>query len=159
DLSNNDDYPPGGTFTYTGGTCANGSVSGSGTATFDATPNPCTVTYQVCAPAPDQAQCDTATLTVTSELADMSPGFTNMPTVLAPGQTVTGAILTCTNAGPDAAAGAICVPTVDEGTISNVVCTPPTPATVAVNGSIVCTFDYTAPGTPGGTDTVPTGVI
>src|SRR5690606_35547860 len=88
-----------------------------------------------------------------------SPGFTNMPTVLAPGQTATGAILTWTNDGPDAAAGAICVATVDEGTISNVVCTPPTPATVAVNGSIVCTFDYTAPGTPGGTDSVPTGVI
>ena len=164
ELSTNDQYPPNSTFTYTGGTCANGQVDSDGTATFDATPNPCTVLYQVCAPAPNQTQCDNATLTVTSELADLTPVFGGLPTVLEPGEAVTGATLTCTNAGPDSAANATCVPSVDAGTISNIVCVPATPvaslpAAPAPGSSIVCTFDYTAPGTPGGSNTPETGVV
>ncbi|MCX7557062.1 GEVED domain-containing protein, partial [Xanthomonadaceae bacterium JHOS43] len=158
DLTSNDDYPPGSTFTYTGGTCVNGSVSAGGTATFDATPNPCTVTYQVCAPAPNQTQCDTATLTVTSELADMTPAFGGIPAVLEPGEVVAGATLTCTNAGPSSATNATCVPSVDAGAISNLVCLPTPPTNVAMGNAIICTFDYTAPGTPGGSDTGPTDV-
>ena len=159
-LGGNDQFPPGSTFSYTGGTCANGSVNAGGTATFDATPNPCTVEYQVCAPSPNDSQCDTATLTVTSEEADMTPAFGGIPAVLEPGEVVNNATLTCTNAGPSSATDATCVPDVDLGSITNLVCVPPQPvASLPAGNSIVCTFDYAAPGIPGGEDTAPIGVV
>ncbi|MBK7027124.1 MAG: hypothetical protein IPH40_09680 [Polaromonas sp.] len=43
----------------TGGSCANASVSGTGTATYDVPASgTCTVNYQVCAPAPNTTVCD-----------------------------------------------------------------------------------------------------
>ena len=160
DLSTNDDVPTGSVFSVApGSSCANSSVDSAGLATFDATPAPtCTVNYQVCAPTPNETVCDTATLTVTAEIADVSATFGPIPTVVSPGQLINGLTLTCDNSGPSTAINADCVPTVDEGTISNLVCAPITPADVANGDSIACTFDYTAPGTAGGLDTVPTGV-
>ena len=105
---------------------------------------------------PAGAPC-TTTHTVNPSSADMVPVFSGLPAVLEPGELTTGT-LTCTNNGPGSAVGASCVPSASAGTLSNVVCTPATPATVANGGSIVCTFDYTAPGTAGGSDTGPTSV-
>ena len=85
--------------------------------------------------------------------SDMSPTFSNLPTALGAGQTVTGLTLICTNAGPNSAIGATCAPGADAGTISSLSCTPTPPTTVAASSSIACTFTYTAPGTAGGTDT------
>ena len=98
------------------------------------------------------------TVTHNLPVSDMSPVFGGLPPVLAPGQVVTGATLTCTNAGPGAAAAATCAPSVDAGAISSLVCAPTPPTAVAMGDSIVCTFDYTAPGTPGGSDTGATDV-
>ena len=160
DLSTNDEVPPGSTFSSTGGTCANSSVHTAGVATFDAVPGPtCTVTYQVCAPAPNGSVCDDATLTVTSAEADVSASFGAIPSVVSPGQSLTGLTLTCANAGPSSATNADCVPTADVGTVSNLVCAPVTPVSVASGDSIDCTFDYLAPGTAGGSDTTPTDVV
>ncbi|MCE7929919.1 MAG: hypothetical protein DYH17_00880, partial [Xanthomonadales bacterium PRO6] len=92
-------------------------------------------------------------------IADMSASFGPIPAVVSPGQTLVGRTLTCTNGGPNQALAATCVPSVDVGSISNLSCVPPTPVASLANGSsITCTFDYTAPGTPGGSDTGPTAV-
>ncbi|WP_217427402.1 SdrD B-like domain-containing protein [Sphaerotilus uruguayifluvii] len=109
-LDANDQFPDGSTFTRTGGSCANASVSTAGTATYDVPASgSCTVTYRVCAPALDAASCDTATLTVTATAtsADLSVTIGGLPSAASPGATVTGT-LTCTNAGPDAALQATC---------------------------------------------------
>jgi hypothetical protein len=45
-----------------------------------------------------------------------------------------------------------CAPTVDVGTISAVTCTPAVGGSVAAGANIVCSFNYTAPGTQGGAD-------
>jgi hypothetical protein len=100
--------------------------------------------------------------------ATITAAFSNLPPTVQPGQTITGAKLTCSNAGiglppppkgPDAN-NANCVPTVASGggTISNIVCThvpvAPNPVlTVPVTPlqdgeSIVCTFNLTLPSTP-----------
>ncbi|MDW8312539.1 MAG: hypothetical protein RMK02_07370, partial [Burkholderiales bacterium] len=165
DLSANDQFPTGSSFTILGGTCANASVSSAGVATYDV-PNTgsCTVNYRVCAPGASGSPpepCDEATLTVTASPADMSAVFgPTMPTVVSPGQVFTGLTLTCTNAASAAASatGAICVPTVSAGTVSNVVCAPGTPTNVLPGNSITCTFDYTAPGVAGGADEPTTSV-
>ena len=111
-LAGNDQFPVGATFTLLpGGTCTNASVSTTGTATYDvAASGSCTLNYQLCAPAPNGSTCDTATLTVTSAAADMTPAFTGVPAVSAPGSTVSGSIV-CTNAGPTAAVNATCTAT------------------------------------------------
>ena len=92
-------------------------------------------------------------------LADMSATFGAIPPVFSPGQTVTGLTLTCANGGPSDAVNATCVPTVSAGSISGLSCTPSSPAASLANGaSMVCTFNFTAPGTAGGTDTAATGI-
>lgn len=79
--------------------------------------------------------------------------------VVSPGQVLTGLTLVCTNGGPDQALNATCVPSADVGAISNIVCTPTQPQASLANGaSISCTYDYTAPGTLGGSNTGPTTV-
>ncbi|MDT8439544.1 MAG: hypothetical protein RQ729_11110 [Wenzhouxiangellaceae bacterium] len=94
-----------------------------------------------------------ATDTATYETADVAAQFLNIPTVFSPGQVVTGLELQCASNGPAAALNAFCVPTVDVGVISNVACTPTSPqALLSVEASILCTFDYTAPGAPGGSN-------
>ena len=160
-VAENDQYPAGSTFTRTGGTCAFASMGPTGIATYDMPASgACTVLYQVCAPAPDAASCDTATLTVTVNSSDMVPTFSGLPTAVRPGQTLSGLSLTCRNtAGLAAATGALCQPSVSVGTVTNLQCTPPTGGTVADGAAIVCTFGYTAPGTLGGTREASTAVV
>jgi hypothetical protein len=96
--------------------------------------------------------------------SDMTPAFGLLPRVVAPGQVFAGLPLVCTNAGPTAAADPICVPSVPigQGSISGIACSPSagsTSSSVAVGGSLNCTFTFTASGVPGGTDdTNPTTV-
>ncbi|MGQ0798792.1 MAG: hypothetical protein ACT4NL_01590, partial [Pseudomarimonas sp.] len=97
---------------------------------------------------------------LTIVLADMDAVFGPIPSVVSPGQLLTGLVLTCNNAGPDPAVQATCVPTVDVGVISNVICSPATPVASLPNGSAIsCTFDYTAPGVAGGSNTAATSVL
>ena len=91
---------------------------------------------------------------------DVQPVFSNLPTVIRPGQIYTGLTLTCSNPGATASALATgCAPTVSTGSISALSCSPAVPATVAPDGAITCTFSYTAPGTQGGTDEAATQVV
>ena len=94
-----------------------------------------------------------ASTTIQQVAADMAASFGPIPAALGPGQVLTGLTLTCTNNGPGSAANATCVPGANAGVVSNVQCTPPSPALLVANGdAIACTFDYTAPGTQGGAD-------
>jgi uncharacterized repeat protein (TIGR01451 family) len=162
-LASNDQYPANSSFSLVtaGTTCAAPTVSSTGTAGYTVPASgSCLINYQVCAAAPNATTCDSATLTVTAQAADMSAAFTNVPTVVRPGQSLTGLTLTCTNSATAAAAatGAICAPTVDVGTISAVTCTPAVGGSVAAGANIVCSFNYTAPGTQGGADETTTSV-
>ena len=69
-VSTNDKFPVGSTFTQTATTCVPaGTMTGAGVASFTypgTTGASCTVTYSVCAPAPNTTICDTAILTVTA---------------------------------------------------------------------------------------------
>ncbi|MBK9654183.1 MAG: hypothetical protein IPO66_01440 [Rhodanobacteraceae bacterium] len=92
-------------------------------------------------------------------IADMSATLGAIAAVVSPGQVLTGLTLVCANGGPDQALNATCVPSADVGAISNIVCTPTQPQASLANGaSISCTYDYTAPGTLGGSNTGPTTV-
>jgi hypothetical protein len=162
-LASNDQYPAGSTFTLitAGTTCAAPTVSATGTADYTVPASgSCLVNYQVCAAAPNASTCDNATLTVTAQSADMSAAFANVPSVVRPGQSLTGLSLTCTNSATAAAAAtsAACAPTVDVGTISAVTCTPAVGGSVAAGANTVCSFNYTAPGTQGGADETTTTV-
>jgi uncharacterized repeat protein (TIGR01451 family) len=157
-LASNDEFPIGSVFSFvSGGTCANAQVSSTGIATYN-TPasGSCSVKYQVCAPGAagtPPEPCDTATLTVTTVGSDMAANFSGLPTLVSPGQQLTGLKLTCTNIATVSAANASCVPSVSAGTISNLVCSLPNGSTVpAVNGKIDCSFNYIAPGIKGGDD-------
>ena len=165
-LAANDQFPAGSTFTLQpGGTCANPSVGSGGTATYNvAASGSCTLNYQVCAPAPNAATCDTATLTVTSAAADMAPVFSGLPAVSAPGATVNGSIV-CTNAGPTAAANASCSASAVDSTGAAVpvtvgVCTASSgsAASLPAGASLTCAISYLTPGTAGGGDTTPVSV-
>ncbi|MEX8518610.1 MAG: SdrD B-like domain-containing protein, partial [Leptothrix sp. (in: b-proteobacteria)] len=83
--------------------------------------------------------------------ADMSVVIHGLPAVLAPGQKITGLGLICSNAAGGgtalAATCALAAPSV--GTISNTVCAA-NDGSVAPGASINCSFDYAAPGVPGG---------
>jgi uncharacterized repeat protein (TIGR01451 family) len=160
-LAANDEFPTGSSFTRIGGNCANANVAAtSGIASFDVGLSACTVNYQVCAPAPEATLCDSATLSVTALLSDMSAAFGAIPSVLSPGQALPGLTLSCTNTGANEAVNASCVPTVDSGVVSAPVCLPAQPVASLANGaSIVCSFDYVAPGTAGGGDTSETAVV
>jgi hypothetical protein len=147
-----------------GQTCTTLTMNADGTITvpIGATPGSYTYTYTICTnPAAAPAACDTATATVivSDTPTTLTAVVTNVPSGLAPGETVPNVTLTCTNTGSNNALNANCAPSVDTGTIGTVTCTPPVPASVlAPNASIVCTFPYTAPGTPGGSDTPQTTV-
>lgn len=160
-VAENDQFPAGSTFTRTGGTCAFASMAPTGLATYDMpATGACTVVYQVCAPAPDTASCDTATLTATVNSSDMVPAFSGLPTAVFPGQQLTGLGLSCRNAtGVAAATGALCQPSVSVGTITSLQCTPASGSTVAAGAAIACTFDYTAPGTLGGSRETAAAVV
>lgn len=71
DVSANDAFPAGSTFTATGGTCSNispltpaSNTNGVLNYTLPGGSPSCTVNYQLCAPAPYNTVCDSATLTV-----------------------------------------------------------------------------------------------
>jgi uncharacterized repeat protein (TIGR01451 family) len=72
DISANDKYPIGSSFTKTGGTCTGTiSMTSAGVVSYT-TPeenSTCTIVYDVCAPAPSTWVCDSATLTVNTGLA------------------------------------------------------------------------------------------
>ncbi|MFV0478716.1 MAG: DUF642 domain-containing protein [Parahaliea sp.] len=154
-LAGNDGYPNGSHFSLVGGgTCANASVdASSGLATYDVPDTgSCELSYQICAPSPDQGQCDNATLSVTAGTADISASI-NLPVVQAPGATVQGTI-TCTN-NSGTATGATCNASAfsDSGqpvalTVDN--CLPPTPAILDENSSVSCDIHYIMPGSRGG---------
>lgn len=85
--------------------------------------------------------------------ADMSATVTGVPSVLRPGQVVTGAQLICSNsAGGGAAINPQCSVTATSGTLSALVCTPAVGTTLADGAAIFCSFDLTVPGTQGGQD-------
>ena len=166
-VATNDQFPTGSVFSIQpGSTCAAPTVSSVGVASYNVpATGSCTVNYQVCtagATGVPPEPCDQATLTVTASAADMSPAFAaSTPTVVSPGQSFTGLTLTCTNSTTAAASatGATCAPTVSAGAITNLVCVPPSGSNVAPGSSIVCTFDYAAPGTAGGADEATATVI
>ena len=163
DLGGNDQVPPGSTFTLTGGTCANPSLTGS-VVTYDATPNPCTVVYQVCAPAPNQTQCDTATLTV------LMPAMTVVKSVTSSGPYTVGSTIGYSFLVTNTGSVTLTDVTVTDGLagLSAIVC-PST--TLPVGGAMTCTATYvvtqsdvdagnvhnsaTASGTPPATPTNP----
>jgi hypothetical protein len=163
DLTPNDQFPLGSVFSYVaaGSTCPAASVSSEGVATYNVpATTACVVNYQVCAPAPNSTQCDTAMLTVTATLADMTAAVA-VPSAASPGATVNGTI-TCTNLS-GTAVGATCTATAQDQSGLSVPltvtgCAPTPPVTRAVGETIRCNVSYTMPGTPGGTDTGPTSV-
>ncbi len=93
---------------------------------------------------------------------DLSAAVT-LPTVLAPGSTVTGTLV-CTNNGPSAAATVTCTASTSTAgaTLTVGTCTPATPVAalraIAGQNSITCPLTLLVPGTPGGTNTTPTQV-
>ncbi|MDQ5897192.1 MAG: hypothetical protein QG612_1278, partial [Pseudomonadota bacterium] len=91
---------------------------------------------------------------------DVIPVLSNLPPAVRPGQAYTGLTLTCHNHnGTSDATGVTCTPSASVGTVSNIRCTPALPTTLAPQAQAVCTFDYTAPGTQGGTDESTTEVV
>jgi hypothetical protein len=82
------------------------------------------------------------------------------PGVLAPGGVYPGAVVvTCTNNGPAVATQASCGATASAGTLTLAGCSPAVPVgLLGAGGSIVCTYDYAAPGTVGGGDEPTTSV-
>ena len=137
-------------------------VSSDGAATYTV-PNTgqCTVTFKICAPAPNGLQCDTATLTAPVTPANVTASV-SVPATAAPGSTQSGSI-TCTNAGPGTAFSATCAPSITDSTgavvpVAGLTCSPSTPADLGLGVAINCRFSYTMPGTAGGSDTAPTGV-
>lgn len=123
----------------------------------------------------EDALTNTATVTAPASVTDPNPGnntstskvelmvdmaatWGNVPTVLAPGSVTSGLELTCDNLGATMAAGATCTPQVTAGTISNLMCQLRStsaavvlPTTIGKGDAVVCTMDYKASGTSGGT--------
>lgn len=105
-VAGNDQTPAASVFNLgTGSSCVNPTVSATGLATFDvpASGN-CTVVYRVCAPAPNEAACDTAVLTVT---ASTGPQARDDSTSLAAGGPTTVRVLNNDPGQAEAAPGTI----------------------------------------------------
>ncbi len=85
-VSTNDTKPVGSTYTQTASTCVPaGSMSSAGVASYTAPAAigaTCTVSYQVCNPAPDAATCASSVLTVTASAPTLTaaPDATSTPT-------------------------------------------------------------------------------
>ncbi|MDH5539080.1 MAG: hypothetical protein OEY03_06735, partial [Rhizobacter sp.] len=168
-LAPNDQFPVGSTFSLQpGSTCVAATVSAAGVATFN-TPatGSCVVNYQLCAPAPSGATCDTAVLTVTSvsSLSDMTPAFNGIAPVSAPGSSVSGSLV-CNNIGASAATGATCSATALDSagapvpvTVGACVASAGSAANLPAGATLTCPVAYTTPGTAGGTDTGPVAVV
>lgn len=124
-VSTNDIYPTGSTFTVVpGGTCAaatpalpatntTGILGYTSPATVGAT---CTVIYRVCAPAPNTTLCDDATLTVTgaAPAASVMVSKTDSKAVTAAGST-NNYVVRLRNDGPDAANNVVLTDVVGSG--------------------------------------------
>ncbi len=97
----------------------------------------------------DRTAGDAFYVATSFELSDMQPAFSNLPSTIVPGTTSTGLTLTCTNNGPNFARGGVfCTPSVNVGTISNLVCSPALPediTNVSPTNRAVCTFDHSLP--------------
>lgn len=118
--------------------------------------NTATVSSPTTDPAPGN---NSATATTSVVVAAMTPAFTVVPTSVAPGQSLTGLTLVCTNTGASIANSPTCVPSANVGTVSAISCSPTSPATLAGGAAMTCTFSYLAPGTAGGGDEGSTSVI
>lgn len=142
-VNTNDTYPTGSTFTVTGGTCGaktpaspttntTGILDYTSPATTGAT---CTVIYQVCAPAPNIAVCDTATLTVTATAPEAALVITKTDnkTIATSGGT-NDYVVTLTNQGPSPANNVVLTDLVGAG----LTCPPANPVscTVLVAGAV-----------------------
>ena len=113
----------------------------AGSSTPDSNPNNNTLPYEA----------------VVTPVADMQATGTTLPSTVTAGQTVTGTI-TCTNAGPSAAANATCaIPGLPAG--ATTVCTPtsPTSTPLAQGGKLVCEVSYVAPASGTVTATITAG--
>ncbi len=122
-VSTNDTKPVGATYTQTATTCVPpGSMTGAGVASYTAPAligASCTVSYQVCNPAPDAATCASSVLTVTASAPTLTaaPDATSTATGTAGtfdvsandtkplGSTYTQGATTCVPAGSMTAAG------------------------------------------------------
>ncbi|GEM_PF-2821600 len=86
-------------------------------------------------------------------VADMVANTPTVPPSLGPGGSYSLSF-SCTNAGPDPATTASCSIAASSGSVSGVNCTPSVPVpSLAAGASITCSYTFTAPGTPGGSDT------
>ncbi|GIX33196.1 MAG: hypothetical protein KatS3mg125_1152 [Lysobacterales bacterium] len=105
--------------------------------------------------------CDIGSFEALGLEADMMALGGTVPAVLEPGGSYSLLSFRCRNLGADAASQATCGVSVSAGSVSGVSCTPSVPTTSPLPaGEIIdCTFTYTAPGTPGGSDTAPTGAV
>ena len=137
-VNTNDTYPTGSTFFSTGGTCTGRSPTTAGTAnttgvmsyTSPATTGAtCTVIYQVCAPAPNAAVCDTATLLVTATAPEavLVITKTDAKTIATSGGT-NDYVVTVTNQGPSPANGVVLTDTPSAG----LTCPPANPVVCSV---------------------------
>jgi CSLREA domain-containing protein len=104
--------------------------------------------------------CDIGSFEALGLLADMRALGGMVPAVLEPGGSYSLSF-SCVNLGPDPASQATCGVSVSAGSVSAVNCMPSVPTTSPLipRWFISCTFTYTAPGMPGGSDTPQTGAV
>ncbi len=104
--------------------------------------------------------CDIGSFEALGLLADMRALGGMVPAVLAPGGSYSLSF-SCENLGLDPASQATCGVSVSAGSVSAVNCMPsvPTSSPLIPRWFISCTFTYTAPGMPGGSDTPQTGAV
>ena len=159
DVSGNDIYETGSTFSIVTGP-TNGTINFNSDGTFTYTLNTGfngteTFTYQVCAPAPNQTVCDTATVTIT--IADLEIEKSNTPDVntpVEPGDIITYSI-TVTNTGSAVLnsvdvtdvipAGTVYVPNSVTFNINHPTLTLDNPALVSVVYNTQGSFNWVAP--------------
>lgn len=90
---------------------------------------------------------------------DVEAFLGSLPPSLGPGTTYPSLTFWCTNNGPGDAVNASCSLAASVGAVSNVNCSPPVPVPLLpATNSIMCTYDFTAPGSQGGVDTPATQV-
>jgi uncharacterized repeat protein (TIGR01451 family) len=114
-VSSNDTYPSGSTFTATTQP-GHGTVTMNPTGSYTYTPatgytGTDTFTYEVCSPAPNQGLCSTATVTINVASGETDLMATGAPTQTVRVNTLVTVVTTCTNNGPLAAVNATCTVT------------------------------------------------
>ncbi|MGY6630472.1 MAG: hypothetical protein ACXIUL_05615, partial [Wenzhouxiangella sp.] len=86
---------------------------------------------------------DGIVISVSGEVSDQVPVFSDLPAGIKPGVTYTGLTLSCVNQGPNTARSPFCQPSALKGIVSNVSCS--SASSLAPGAAITCTFDYTVP--------------